>query len=77
MKIKSFAGRMKMFVLFGIGLGVLMFILTQSGVEIPIVIGTTSYEGMAASLLLLIGAPIVVILIGFIVSLFSLSAGNK
>lgn len=77
MKSKSLAGMMKMFVLLGIGLGVLMFILTQSGVEIPIVIGTTSYEGMSASLLLLIGTPIVVILIGFVVSLFSYSAGNK
>jgi len=77
MKSKSLAGMMKMFVLLGIGLGVLMFILTQSGVEVPIVIGTTSYEGMSASLLLLIGIPIVVILIGFVVSLFSYSAGNK
>lgn len=77
MKSKSLAGMMKMFVLLGIGLGVLMFILTQSGVEIPIVIGTTSYEGMSASLLLLIATPIVVILIGFVVSLFSYSAGKK
>lgn len=77
MKSKSLAGMMKMFVFLGIGLGVFMFILTQSGVEIPIVIGTTSYEGMSASLLLLIGTPIVVILIGFVVSLFNYSAGKK
>ncbi|RJE90526.1 hypothetical protein D3P07_09300 [Paenibacillus sp. 1011MAR3C5] len=68
---------MKIIALFGVGIGVLLFILTQSGVEIPIVIGTTTYEGMEASLLLLIGSPIVVILIGFIISIFSFSTGKK
>ncbi|WP_259391407.1 hypothetical protein [Paenibacillus sp. 1011MAR3C5] len=77
MNSKSFAGMMKIIALFGVGIGVLLFILTQSGVEIPIVIGTTTYEGMEASLLLLIGSPIVVILIGFIISIFSFSTGKK
>ncbi|MEH6945082.1 hypothetical protein [Bacillus sp. JJ722] len=77
MKSKSFAGIMKNFVLLGLAIGVFLFILTQSLIEIPIVIGTTSYEGMTASLLLLIGSLIVVIIIGFVVSLFTYSAGKE
>ncbi|MGM1049475.1 MAG: hypothetical protein ACQEXX_25525 [Bacillota bacterium] len=53
-----------------------LFILTQVGVEIPVVIGTISYEGMAASLFLLIGSPLVLLVIGIIVSLFNLG-GKK
>lgn len=74
MRSKSFAGVMKIFGLIGLCIGVFLFILTQSGVEIPVVIGTTSYEGMTSSLLLLIGSPIVLLVIGVIVSIFNLGA---
>jgi len=77
MKSKSFAGMMKKIAFLGIGIGVLLFILTQSGVEMPIVIGTTTYTGMTASLLVLVGAPIVVIVIGFIISLFTYTVSKK
>ncbi|KKO54035.1 hypothetical protein [Paenibacillus sp. DMB20] len=74
--LKSFGRTMMTFGFIGLGVGVLLFILTQVGVEIPVVIGTTSYEGMAASLFLLIGSPIVLLVIGLIVSLFNLG-GKK
>lgn len=72
MNSKSFAGNMKTFALVGVCIGVLLFILTQAGVKIPVVIGTTSYEGMTSSLFLLIGSPIVMLVIGVIVSMFNL-----
>lgn len=72
MKSKSFASFMIKMALLGFCIGLLMFILTQSGVfEIPIVINTTSYEGMKSSLLLLIGSPIVLIIFGFVISIFT------
>ncbi|WP_058303136.1 hypothetical protein [Gorillibacterium timonense] len=77
MKSKSLLGRMKRTALLGIAAGVFFFILTQAGVEIPIVVGTTSYEGMRSSLLLLIGFPIVISLVGFVVSLFLSMPGKK
>ncbi|MRN53956.1 hypothetical protein [Paenibacillus monticola] len=78
MKSKSFAGFMIKMALLGLCIGLLLFILTQSGVfELPIVIGTTSYEGMKSSLLLLIGSPIVLIIIGFVISIFMRSESEK
>lgn len=74
--LKSFGKTMMTFGLIGLGVGVLLFVLTQAGVEIPVVIGTTSYEGMAASLFLLIGSLLVLLVIGLIVSLFNLG-GKK
>lgn len=71
MKSKSFAGIMLKFVILGICIGVVLFILTQTVFEVPIVIGTTSYTGLTSSLFLLVGSPIVVILIGFVISLFT------
>jgi hypothetical protein len=76
MSSKSFAGVMKIFGLIGLCIGVFLFILTQSGVEIPVVIGTTSYEGMTSSLIFLIGSPIVLLVIGIIVSIFKLGANT-
>lgn len=76
MSSKTFAGNMKTFGLIGLGIGVVLFIITQAGVEIPVVIGTTSYEGMTSSLLLLFGSPIVFLVIGMIVSIFT-SSGRK
>ncbi|MFD3270054.1 hypothetical protein ACE3MS_07910 [Paenibacillus dendritiformis] len=72
MNATSFTGIMKRFGLVGLGIGVLLFILTQAGVEIPVVIGTTSYEGMTSSLFLLIGSPIVMLIIGVIIAMFNL-----
>lgn len=67
MKSTSFSRHMTRMALIGLGIGLIMFILTQSGVfEIPIVVGTTSYEGMASSLMLLTGFPILLILLGLI-----------
>ncbi|ETT54277.1 MULTISPECIES: hypothetical protein [unclassified Paenibacillus] len=64
MKSKSFSKYINKIAAIGIGMGLIMFILTRSGVfELPIVIGTTSYEGMASSLMLLTGFPILLILI--------------
>ncbi|WP_342476307.1 hypothetical protein NYE24_17790 [Paenibacillus sp. FSL H7-0350] len=64
MKSKSFSKYINKIATIGIGMGLIMFILTRSGVfELPIVIGTTSYEGMASSLMLLTGFPILLILI--------------
>ncbi|WNS42535.1 hypothetical protein [Paenibacillus sp. MMS20-IR301] len=55
----------------GAGLGLLLFILTRSGVfELPIVIGTTSYEGMGSSLLLLVSPPVLLTLLGCVFYLF-------
>lgn len=67
------AGYLKIFGILGLIVGVLLFILTIVGVEIPIVIGSTTYEGMTASLILLIGSPIALLIIGFIVSIFGYS----
>lgn len=61
----------KWFGLIGLSIGLLLFIATRAGLEIPIVIGTTSYEGISSSLILLIGAPIVMLVIGFIASVFT------
>ncbi|RUT33620.1 hypothetical protein EJP77_08245 [Paenibacillus zeisoli] len=71
MKSKSFDSAMKKIVLLGICIGVVLFILTQTVFEVPIVVGTTTYKGLTASLFLLIGSPIAVILIGFISTLFT------
>ncbi|WP_433944667.1 hypothetical protein [Paenibacillus sp. SN-8-1] len=71
MKSKSFASTMKKIVLLGICVGVVLFILTQTVFEVPIVIGTTTYKGLTASLFLLISSPIAIILIGFISTLFT------
>jgi len=76
MNSKSFLGMMKKFMLLGICIGVAMFILTQL-VDIPIVIGTTSYEGMSSSLFLLIGSPIIVSIIGLVISLFTYTVDNN
>ncbi|MNZ82715.1 hypothetical protein D3C78_1014200 [compost metagenome] len=66
----SFVARyLKIFGILGLIVGVFLFILTIAGVDIPVVIGTTSYEGMTASLFLLIGAPIALLIIGFIISI--------
>lgn len=54
------------FGLIGLSIGLLLFIITRAGLEIPIVIGTTTYEGMASSLILLIGAPIVMLVVGVV-----------
>lgn len=77
MKSKSFAGIMKKIVLLGICTGAVLFVLTQTVFEVPIVIGTTSYKGLASSLFLLIGSPVVVILIGFVISLITYKFGKK
>ncbi|MBA9085824.1 hypothetical protein FHR92_002291 [Fontibacillus solani] len=78
MKTKSFGsfmfGYMKLFGLIGLGVGILFFIVTRMGGEIPIVIGSISYEGMTSSLILLIGSPIVMLIIGFITSIFTYGA---
>lgn len=67
MKSTSFPRHMTRMALIGLGIGLIMFLLTQSGLfEIPIVIGTTSYEGMASSLMLLTGFPILLLLVGLI-----------
>lgn len=76
MSSKTFAAHMKIFGLIGLGIGVILFIVTQAGLEIPIVIGTTSYEGMTSSLMLLFGSLIVLLVIGMIVSIFT-SSGRK
>ncbi|SDF19777.1 hypothetical protein SAMN04488542_10717 [Fontibacillus panacisegetis] len=71
----SFTARyLKIFGILGLIVGVVLFILTIAGLEIPVVIGTTSYEGMTSSLFLLIGSPIALLIIGFIVSIFAYSA---
>lgn len=71
----SFAARyLKIFGILGLIVGVVLFILTIAGLEIPVVIGTTSYEGMTSSLFLLIGSPIALLIIGFIVSIFAYSS---
>ncbi|MNI92897.1 hypothetical protein D3C73_1507530 [compost metagenome] len=67
-------GYMKLFGLIGLGVGILFFIVTRMGGEIPIVIGSTSYEGMTSSLILLIGSPIIMLIIGFITSIFTYGA---
>lgn len=78
MKSKSFAGFMIKMALLGLSIGLLLFILTQLGFfELPIVIGTTSYEGMTSSLLLLIGSPILLVIIGFVISIFNNSASKR
>ncbi|MNO54502.1 hypothetical protein D3C76_449760 [compost metagenome] len=78
MKTKSFgaymAGYLKLFGLIGLAIGILFFIVTRLGGEIPIVVGSTSYEGMTSSLILLIGSPIVMLIIGFIISIFTYGA---
>lgn len=67
MKSASFSRHMTRMALIGLGIGLIMFLLTQSGLfEIPIVIGTTSYEGMTSSLMLLTGFPILLSLLGLI-----------
>lgn len=58
----------KWFGLIGFSIGLLLFIATRVGLEIPIVIGTTSFEGISSSLILLIGTPIVMLIIGVIAS---------
>lgn len=81
MNKKSFGsfmvGYLKIFGLLGLCIGVLLFILTQVAVEIPVVIGTTSYTGMTASLLLLVGPPVLLIIIGIVVSIFTYPASRK
>ncbi|MMZ62768.1 hypothetical protein D1872_249880 [compost metagenome] len=78
MKTKSFgaymAGYLKLFGLIGLAIGILFFIVTRLAGEIPIVVGSTSYEGMTSSLILLIGSPIVMLIIGFIISIFTYGA---
>ncbi|MDQ0090153.1 hypothetical protein J2T12_003567 [Paenibacillus anaericanus] len=71
MRTKSIAGSVKIYGLIGLCIGVIMFIVTQTVCEIPIVIGTDSYEGLTSSLLFLIASPILLSLIGLIVSIFS------
>lgn len=67
MKSTSFPRHMTRMALIGLGIGLIMFLLTQSGLfEIPIVIGTTSYEGMTSSLMLLTGFPVLLLLVGLI-----------
>lgn len=67
MKSTSFPRHMTRMALIGLGIGLIMFLFTQSGLfEIPIVIGTTSYEGMTSSLMLLTGFPILLLLVGLI-----------
>lgn len=77
MSLKSFSGSIKIFGLIGAFIGECLFILMQIGFEIPVVIGTTSYKGMTASLFLLIGSPIVLIVIGMIVAIFTTSSRTK
>ncbi|WP_256758466.1 hypothetical protein [Cohnella sp. WQ 127256] len=45
--------------------------------DIAIVIGTTSYEGTTAGLIFLIGAPIILVLLGFVISLFTYSWSRR
>ncbi|MCR8843447.1 hypothetical protein NQ117_07105 [Paenibacillus sp. SC116] len=71
------ARTIKWFAILGLVVGILLFIVTQLGFSFPIVVGTTSYEGITASLFLLIGSPIVLIVLGFIVSLFTYSSSKR
>lgn len=76
MKSNTFVGNIKMFGLIGLVIGIFLFILAQV-IEIPVVIGTTSYEGMTAAILLLIGSLVLLIVLGIIVSVFKSSIGKK
>lgn len=67
----SRAGTIKTFGLIGLVIGATLFILSFFGVNIPIVINTTSYEGMSSALILLFGFPIVLLIIGSIISIFT------
>lgn len=71
MRTKSIAESVKMYGLIGLCIGVIMFIVTQTICEIPIVIGTESYGGLKSSLLFLIASPILLSLAGLIISIFS------
>ncbi|MEF2964978.1 hypothetical protein V3851_03970 [Paenibacillus sp. M1] len=73
----SKAGIIKIFGLIGLAIGVIFFILSFVGVNIPIVINTTSYEGIYSALIMLIGFPILLLIIGCIVSIFVRSSSNK
>lgn len=81
MHSKSFgafvAGYMKITTLIGVVIGVLLFIYSQVLADIPVVIGTTVYNGITASLFLLICSPIILVIIGFFVSIFAYSASKR
>lgn len=66
----SKAGTIKIFGLIGLVIGLIFFIFSFVGVNIPIVINTTSYEGISSALIFLIGFPILFLIIGVIVSIF-------
>lgn len=73
----SKARTIKTFGLVGLVIGVTLFILSFFGVTVPIVINTTSYEGISSGLILLFGVPIVLLIIGSIISLFTKSPLNS
>lgn len=74
---KFSAQYMILFGLVGLCIGGILFILEVAGVDIAIVIGTTSYEGTTAGLIFLIGAPIILVLLGFVISLFTYSWSRR
>ncbi|MEK3902756.1 hypothetical protein [Paenibacillus sp. FSL R7-0179] len=74
---KSKVRTIKMFGLVGLVIGVVLFILSVSGVNIPVVINTTSFEGMSSALILLFGFPIVLLIIGSIVTIFTKSSSYR
>jgi hypothetical protein len=73
----SKARTIKTFGLTGLVIGVTLFILSFFGVTVPIVINTTSYEGISSGLILLFVVPIVLLIIGSIISLFTKSPLNS
>ncbi|ASA19541.1 hypothetical protein B9T62_01110 [Paenibacillus donghaensis] len=70
-------GTIKVFGLIGLVIGLGFFILSFFGLNIPIVVNTTTYDGTTAALMKLIGIPILALIIGSIVSIFSSFSSNR
>ncbi|MFC9773769.1 hypothetical protein [Paenibacillus chitinolyticus] len=68
---------LKPFVLLGVILGVIVFILNVLGLEIPMVVGNKTYHGTEAAIMELIGIPVALVLLGTIIGSIAYMSNNS